>query len=222
MDWIPQPREGLMTVDEGASITEWLGNLREGDHAAAQPLWERYFSKLVTVARTKLRRMRRTTADEDEEDAALSAFNSFCAGAARGKFPQLADRDDLWRLLVVITARKAMAQANRQGRQKRGGGRVVEEAVLFGHGLGNADGSIAGLERIAADGPTPEFAAMMAEECKRLLDALDDESLKQVAVSRMEGYSNDEIADQLGCARRTVARRLDLIRKTWLAAEEVA
>jgi DNA-directed RNA polymerase specialized sigma24 family protein len=211
-----------MTADEGASITEWLGNLREGDQAAAQPLWERYFSKLVTVARTKLRRMRRTTADEDEEDAALSAFNSFCAGAARGKFPQLADRDDLWRLLVVITARKAMAQANRQGRQKRGGGRVVEEAVLFGHGLGDADGSIAGLERIAADGPTPEFAAMMAEECRRLLDALDDESLKQVAVSRMEGYNNDEIADQLGCARRTVARRLDLIRKTWLAAEEVA
>jgi DNA-directed RNA polymerase specialized sigma24 family protein len=211
-----------MTADEGASITEWLGNLREGDQAAAQPLWERYFSKLVTVARTKLRRMRRTTADEDEEDAALSAFNSFCAGAARGKFPQLADRDDLWRLLVVITARKAMAQANRQGRQKRGGGRVVEEAVLFGHGLGGADGSIAGLERIAADGPTPEFAAMMAEECRRLLDALDDESLKQVAVSRMEGYNNDEIAEQLGCARRTVARRLDLIRKTWLAAEEVA
>jgi DNA-directed RNA polymerase specialized sigma24 family protein len=211
-----------MTADEGASITEWLGNLREGDQAAAQPLWERYFSKLVTVARTKLRRMRRTTADEDEEDAALSAFNSFCAGAARGKFPQLADRDDLWRLLVVITARKAMAQANRHGRQKRGGGRVVEEAVLFGHGLGDADGSIAGLERIAADGPTPEFAAMMAEECRRLLDALDDESLKQVAVSRMEGYNTDEIADQLGCARRTVARRLDLIRKTWLAAEEVA
>ena len=211
-----------MTADEGASITEWLGNLREGDQAAAQPLWERYFSKLVTVARTKLRRMRRTTADEDEEDAALSAFNSFCAGAARGKFPQLADRDDLWRLLVVITARKAMAQANRQGRQKRGGGHVVEEAVLFGQGLGGADGSIAGLERIAADGPTPEFAAMMAEECRRLLDALDDESLKQVAVSRMEGYNNDEIAEQLGCARRTVARRLDLIRKTWLAAEEVA
>jgi DNA-directed RNA polymerase specialized sigma24 family protein len=211
-----------MTADEGASITEWLGNLREGDQAAAQPLWERYFSKLVTVARTKLRRMRRTTADEDEEDAALSAFNSFCAGAARGKFPQIADRDDLWRLLVVITARKAMAQANRHGRQKRGGGRVVEEAVLFGHGLGDADGSIAGLERIAADGPTPEFAAMMAEECRRLLDALDDESLKQVAVSRMEGYNTDEIADQLGCARRTVARRLDLIRKTWLAAEEVA
>jgi DNA-directed RNA polymerase specialized sigma24 family protein len=211
-----------MSARDGGSITGWLGDLRDGDQAAAQPLWEHYFSKLVTVARTKLRRMRKTTADQDEEDAALSAFNSFCAGAARGKFPQLADRDDIWRLLVVITARKAMAQANREGRQKRGGGRVVEEAVLFGHGLGGADGSLAGLERIAAQGPSPEFAAMMAEECGRLLDALDDDSLRQVALSRMEGYNNDEIAEQLGCARRTVARRLDLIRKTWLATEEVA
>jgi DNA-directed RNA polymerase specialized sigma24 family protein len=211
-----------MSAHDGGSITGWLGDLRDGDQAAAQPLWEHYFSKLVTVARTKLRRMRKTTADQDEEDAALSAFNSFCAGAARGKFPQLADRDDIWRLLVVITARKAMAQANREGRQKRGGGRVVEEAVLFGHGLGGADGSLAGLERIAAQGPSPEFAAMMAEECGRLLDALDDDSLRQVALSRMEGYNNDEIAEQLGCARRTVARRLDLIRKTWLATEEVA
>jgi DNA-directed RNA polymerase specialized sigma24 family protein len=99
---------------------------------------------------------------------------------------------------------------------------VVEEAVLFQHGLTGGDGSLAGLEHIAAQGPSPEFAAMMAEECRRLLDALDDDSLRQVALSRMEGYNNDEIAEQLGCARRTVARRLDLIRKTWLATEEVA
>jgi DNA-directed RNA polymerase specialized sigma24 family protein len=211
-----------MAGDEGHSITGWLGNLKEGDQAAAQPLWERYFSKLVAVARAKLKRMRRTNAGEDEEDAALSAFNSFCAGAARGRFPQLADRDDLWRLLVVITARKAMAQANRQGRKKRGGGRVVDEAVLFGPGRDDAEGPLAGLEGIAAGEPSPEFAAMMAEECRRLLDALDDDSLRQVALSRMEGYNNDEIAVQLGCARRTVARRLDLIRKTWLATGEIA
>ncbi len=209
-----------MTVGEGGSITRWLGDLKEGDQAAAQPLWERYFSRLVVVARGKLKRMRRTTADEDEEDAALSAFNSFCAGAAQGKFPKLADRADLWRLLVVITARKAMAQANRQGRKKRGSGRLIDEAMLFGKDFDGGEGSLAGLERIAAAGPTPEFAAMMAEECQRLLDALGDDDLRQVAISRMEGYNNDEIADQLGCARRTVARRLDLIRQTWLAAQE--
>jgi DNA-directed RNA polymerase specialized sigma24 family protein len=208
-----------MSADDGGSVTCWLGNLKEGDLAAAQPLWERYFSRLVAVARGKLRKARRTSAGEDEEDAALSAFNSFCGGIARGRFPQLADRDELWRLLVVITARKAMAQAQREGRKKRGGGRVVEEAVLFGTGSGD-DGSLVGLERIAGDGPTPEFAAMMAEECQRLLDALDDDSLRQVALSRMEGYTSDEIADQLGCARRTVARRLDLIRKTWMSYVE--
>jgi DNA-directed RNA polymerase specialized sigma24 family protein len=211
-----------MAVDEGHSITGWLGELKEGDKAAAQPLWERYFAKLVVVARGKLKRLRPTGADEDEEDAALSAFNSFCAGAARGKFPQLADRDDLWRLLVVITARKAMAQANRNGRLKRGGGRVVSEVVVFGGDGSDGEGSLAGLEQIAAGDPTPEFAAMMAEECRILLDALEDDSLRRVALSRMEGYDNDEIAAQLGCARRTVARRLELIRKTWLARIEVA
>ena len=211
-----------MAVDEGHSITGWLGELKEGDKAAAQPFWERYFSKLVVVARAKLKRLRPTGADEDEEDAALSAFNSFCAGAARGKFPQLADRDDLWRVLVVITARKAMAQANRNGRLKRGGGRVVSEVVVFGGDRSGGEASLAGLEQIAAGGPTPEFAAMMAEECRILLDALEDDSLRRVAFSRMEGYDNDEIAAQLGCARRTVARRLELIRKTWLARVEVA
>ena len=69
-----------MASSEGHSITGWLGELKEGDQAAAQPLWERYFAKLVVVARSKLKRMRPTGADEDEEDAALSAFNSFCTG----------------------------------------------------------------------------------------------------------------------------------------------
>ncbi len=124
---------------------------------------------------------------------------------------------------MVITARKAMAQANREGRQKRGGGRVVEEAVLFGHGLDGADGSLAGLERIAAQGPSPEFAAMMAEECRRLLDSLDDDSLRQVALSRMEGYNNDEIADaaRLRAPNRRPAARPDQARHGW-PAEEMA
>src|SRR5215471_3593733 len=112
------------------SVTHWIGRLRAGDQAAAQPLWERYFSQLVGLARKRLQGTPRRAADE--EDAALSAFDSVCRGIERLRFPQLVDRDDLWRLLVVITARKALAQAQREGRKKRGGGRVVDEAVLFG------------------------------------------------------------------------------------------
>jgi DNA-directed RNA polymerase specialized sigma24 family protein len=186
-------------------------------------LWERYFGKLVVLARAKLQRQRHPRGEADEEDAALSAFNSFCVGVAHGKFPQLADREDLWRILMTITVRKAFAQIQRQRRLKRGGGRVVEEAELHGARAGSSFDAAPepGLEVMAGDEPTPEFAAMVAEEYQRLLDALDDDDLRQVAISRMEGYTCDEIASQLGCARRTVARRLDLIRKTWLAHGEV-
>ena len=65
--------------------------------------------------------------------------------------------------------------------------------------------------------PSPDFAAMFAEECARRLDALGDDALRRVALDRMEGYTSDEIAGRLGCARRTVARRLDLIREIWSA-----
>jgi hypothetical protein len=89
--------------DEG-SITRWVAGVKAGDFTAAQPLWERYFARMVDPARARLRARSacRRDAVSDEEDAALSAFDSLCAGLARGKFPQLADRDDLWRLLVVI------------------------------------------------------------------------------------------------------------------------
>ena len=200
-----------MSSDDQGSVTQWIGNLKAGDDAAAQPLWERYFARLVRLARAKLRTTRHGAGVEDEEDAALSAFNSFCDGAAKGRFPLLSDRDDLWRLLVVITARKAYAQVQRGTRQKRGGGRVIGEGAIS---LGPGD-DMAGFDFIAGPEPTPEFAAMVAEEYRRLLDSLEDSSLRQVALDRMEGYTNDEIAERLGCARRTVARRLDLIRKIW-------
>ena len=89
---------------EDGSITRCVADLKAGDHAAAQVLWERYFDHLVRLARRRLAISKRTGADADEEDAALSAFDSFCAGLAGGRFPRLEDRDDLWGLLVVITA----------------------------------------------------------------------------------------------------------------------
>jgi DNA-directed RNA polymerase specialized sigma24 family protein len=201
-----------MATEDKGSVTLWVGDLKAGDQVAAQKLWDRYFNKLVHVARAKLRATRRPGLVEDEEDAALSAFDSLCAGAALGRFPQLADRDDLWRLLVVITARKAVDQMQREGRQKRGGGRVVGESTLAGP---QADG-LGGLDQLVGSEPSPEFAAMVADEHRRLLDALGDETLRRIAIWKMEGYTNEEIRVKLGCALRTVANKLELIRRTWL------
>jgi DNA-directed RNA polymerase specialized sigma24 family protein len=197
-------------MSSAGSVTHWLGRLKAGDQAAAQPLWEAYFRRLVERARRKLAGRPRPAADE--EDVALSAFDSFCRGAEHGRFPRLDDRTDLWQLLVVIADRKAVDLVHHERRARRGGGKVLGEGALAGPGSSAADsplGQIAGAE------PTPEFAAQVAEECRRLLDRLGDAELRSVALWKMEGYTVEEIAARLGCVPRTVDRRLRLIRDLW-------
>jgi DNA-directed RNA polymerase specialized sigma24 family protein len=200
----------MATGDEG-SVTRWLGELKAGRPVAAQRLWERYFTDLVRLARARLRMVPR--AAEDEEDVALSAFDSFYTAATQGRFPLLDDRDDLWRVLVMLTERKASDLLRRQRRLKRGGGRVATEADVAG-----PEGAL--LDHLAGPAPTPEFAALVAEEYRRRLAALPEESLRRVAVLKMEGYSNEEIAGRLGLGLRSVVRKLERIRRTWLAVAE--
>src|SRR5262249_46428337 len=88
------------------SVTRWIQELQGGEPGAAQKLWEGYFQRMVELARHKLQGMPRRAADE--EDVALSAFDSFCRGAVAGRFPQLSDRNSLWPLLLAITAHKAV------------------------------------------------------------------------------------------------------------------
>src|SRR6187401_2419643 len=137
-----------MSADD--PVTVWLGQLQAGDPAAARPLWDRYFHRLVGLARRRLRDAPRRVADE--EDVALSAFDSFCRHAEQGRFPQLADRDDLWRLLMVITARKAAHLKRDETRQKRGGGKTVSESEEEGV-----------LDQLLSREPDPAFAAEVAE-----------------------------------------------------------
>ncbi len=197
-----------MNVEE--TVTHWIGDLKAGDEAAAERLWQRYFQRLVGLARAKLGTSNRRAADE--EDVAISAFDSFCRGAAAGKFPLLTDRDSLWPLLVVLTVRKACDQVNHERRQKRGGGRVQAEADL----QRLADEQVFRLDRLLGEEPTPEFAAMMTEQCQRLLDALDDDQ-RQIALGKLQGDSNQELAQHLNCGIRTIERRLGLIRRIWEA-----
>ena len=194
------------------SVTNWIGQFKVGNFAAAQDLWNRYFHRLVGLAREKLQGSPRRAADE--EDAALSAFDSFFRGAEQGKFPRLQDRDDLWSLLVVITARKAVDLIQHERRKKRGGGRVLTEAEL--RDLANASVSIPGLDQFVGREPTPAFSAQVAEEFRRLLENLEDTELRSVALWKMEGHENNDIADKLGCVARTVERKLQTIRGIWI------
>ncbi len=199
-----------MEPEDPGSVTIWIEALRAGNQEAARQLWRRYFESLVRAARSKLQSRARRAADE--EDVALSAFDSFYDGMARGRFPDLADRDDLWRLLVTIAARKASDQNRWESQQKRGGGRVLHESDL----MAGPEPEMDVLAQIVGAEPSPEFAALVADECARRLQGLPDESLRQVALLKMEGYLNEEIATRLACGLRTVTRKLEVIRKAWL------
>jgi RNA polymerase sigma factor (sigma-70 family) len=198
-----------MLMSASGSVTHWVHRLQDEDPAAAQKLWERYFGRLVGLARRRLQAARRRV--EDEEDVALSAFDSFCRGARQGRFPQLADRNDLWRLLVVITARKAIDLQHREQRQRVGGSKVRGESAF----AAPRDSEAAGIEQVVGPEPSPEFAAQVAENFQRLLDKLPDEELRAIAVWKMESRTNEEVAARLGCAVPTVERRLRVIRKCW-------
>jgi len=191
------------------SVSQVLEGLKAGEESAARELWERYCAQLTRQARKKLRQNRRRMADED--DIAQSAFLSLCLGARKGRFPDLQDRDSLWRLLVFITAQKAADLIAYEKKKKRDSGRVRGHSSFAGmEGEG-------GFDAIAASTPGPATLQLWAEEYKRLLDRLKDDTLKKIAVWKLEGATIEEIANKLGCAHRTVDRKLDLIKKLLLA-----
>lgn len=193
------------------TVTQWIDQLKTGDADAAQRLWESYFQEMVEVARNKLRGAPRAVADE--EDVALSAFKSFCLGAQNGRFSQITDRENLWPLLVAITSHKSVDLIRQENRQKRGGsGKSGTETER------KKQAFPVDFEEIIQHQPSPEFTVQLAEELERLLDLLDktgDSALRQVALAKMEGETTTEIAEQLGCARRTIERKLQLITRLW-------
>jgi len=189
------------STGEAGSVTYWLGQLRLGQEGAAQKLWERYYERLVRLAQKRMSNIARRA--EDEEDVAQSAFATFCTSLARGRFPKLQDRHDLWRLLIVITARKATNCARRERTLRRGGAPSRGGQILSGMRL----------EQIVGDEPTPDFAAQAAETVRQLLDSLPTAGYKALAICKLEGYTNDEIALRSGCSLRTVERRLQFIRE---------
>ena len=195
-------------------MTGWIGDLKVGDEAAAAQLWQRYFESLVRLARGVLATHRARSRVRGRGRRRPERLRQLLRRAPPpGGSPRLGDREDLWRLLVVITARKALDQVQRQRRLKRGGGKVVDEAALVG-----AVGEEAGgpLDRIIGREPSPQFAAMLRRGGPARLDQLGDDTLRKIALRRMEGYTNEEIARELGCVTRSVERKLNVIRRAWL------
>jgi DNA-directed RNA polymerase specialized sigma24 family protein len=194
-------------MSSSGSITHWIQLCQAGNDTAARVIWERYFRRLVGLARVKLRGAPCRVADE--EDVALSVLDSFYRGLEEGRFPNLENRDNLWKVLVVITARKSLRLLQRE--QGIGcGPQVLAEADMPARAL---------LDEIVGREPSPAFAAQVTDECNHLLKLLDNDKLRSIARWKMECYTNAEIAVKLGCVERTVERKFQRIRECWEKAE---
>jgi RNA polymerase sigma factor (sigma-70 family) len=200
------------------SVTRLLQALRSDDAAerelAARLIWQRYFRDLLELARNNLnKRIRRR---EDEEDVLQSMYKSFCLRQQRGEF-DLASRDSLWKLLVTITLRKVRNAAKKQMREKRDVGREQTISDRDDDESGNW-----ALEQMDAAGPSPAQAAVLNECLERRLEALADPELRRIALLRLEGYTNREIADQFHRTERSIERRLERIRDKWTLYDDLS
>ncbi|MBL9163983.1 MAG: hypothetical protein JNL18_14720 [Planctomycetaceae bacterium] len=183
------------------SITRLIPELRQRDERAILLLWRRYGMQIENLARPWLVGV--SPGVGDAEDVAQSAFHAFCRAAADGRAMELADRDDLWRLLATISRHKATDRIRRELRLRRGGRTAV---------------SSQGLESAQDGEPSPAEAALLRDELAVLYQRIDehgDPTLSVVATMRLEGASNEEIAEQLGCTTRTVQRKLHLVERLW-------
>lgn len=176
--------------------------VKTGDSVAANQIWQHYFDRLTRLVRARINGQNRAVSDE--EDIVLSVFESFYAAAENGRFPDLSDRDDLWQLLLRMSARKVVDKRRHDQRQRRGGEAEVQSLDQKGD-----DDAIVAI----GDEPSPEMVLMMQESVEEFFSHLGVGQLRELAGAKLEGYSNAELSKRFGCSERTIERRMHLIRE---------
>jgi RNA polymerase sigma factor (sigma-70 family) len=184
----------MVSPEASQSITRLIRAVQDGSNSAVRPLLAAYFDRLVQLAGKRLQNL--PGLGGYDEDLALRSFHSVYERLSDPARPlELAGRDDLWRLLATRTISRAIDLIRR-----------------------HHPGEVPGEEDVAqllAREPTPEEAAEVADECRHLLDSLPEPELRQIALWKVEGYTNEEIAARLDCVPRTVERKVSRIRLLW-------
>lgn len=181
------------------TINDWIERFAADDDDAATPIVDACYDRLVRFARNRLKGLPPQIADD--EGAVVSAFRSFFSGVRGRQYDRLENREDLWRVLATITARKAIAQYRRHWKQS-GERDHVQRVPDF--------------ERIASADPSPVEVAAFLDDCRARVDRLENETLRRIALLKLEGHTTGEIAERLGVHVRSVQRKLKLIETQWL------
>ncbi len=196
-------------------VSLWIEQLAAADQDAASRLWAHFCHRLMVFARGRMSPSTRRI--YDEEDAAVSAFRSLCRGIEAQRFPDVGDRGNLWALLVVITSRKIANQFRYEHQQRRDANQTLGETILQpGDGSG-----VSLLQSLPSHEPTPAFAAEVADMSEYLMLQLPESDLKKIVLLKLEGHSNEDVAELMKITRRTVQRKLERIRRIWLETTEL-
>lgn len=188
-------------MDLDSSVTKWIVHLEQGDEEAARVIWEKFFARASALAMKKLATVKQRSVDN--EDVALSAMNALCSGIRERRFSKIENRDDLWQILAMITSRKAIDVKRRVGRRRE---------------IGESEFSEQALARNEIDAATAQqdyrFVDNLSLAAEELLLKLDDK-LQSVALLKLEGFTNREIADRQKRSIATIERYLKMIRLRW-------
>lgn len=200
---------GVSALNEPHSVSQLIQQLEAGESRAAKEIWDRFLYRLIGLARKRLQQIPRRAFDE--EDVAVSAFNAFFQGVEDHRFQKLEDRDDLWQVLAMLTERKAIGLMRHELAEKRGGAMNRGESV-FENLIAESSGAN-GLQGVAD--PSPHAIDDFTDGVREMIDSLSDETEREIAMLKLQGFTNKEIAKQIEISLRAVERKLGLIRMQW-------
>ncbi len=179
-----------------------LKGLRAGEESAYVEFWKQFGAMLEAVANKHLssRLQRRIGPD----DLVQSVCRTFFRRVTDGQF-QFDDSDSLWRLLCTITVNKARRVARNQNRQKRS--------------LNNERELEAGDNKADANMLSPSDQAELADQVLAMLSSVSEQEC-QILDLKLQRFTNDEIAEQVGCSERSVRRILKNMQVRWIELED--
>ena len=180
------------------TITMLLEQCKQGDEEALRLLCAKYWDELVVLARRRFGSLPRVAVDDT--DVANSALMAFWSKARRGELPGVQDSGQLHAWLSTVVANKVVSEIRRQTAQKAGGGRRSDMPLL---------------EHLAHTWElSPLEHQLVAETLQYYVEQLP-EDVKSFAAFHLAGLNHQEIADRLGCSRRTVIRKLKVVFEIW-------
>lgn len=190
------------------SVSRLLAQLSAGDEQSVAPLWERFYDKLVRFADRALGDAPRSIKDED--DIASSVFFSVVRAGQAGRLNNLEDRSSFLNLLAAMTRQKVIDYIRYNTAKKRGGGEVRTSSLSI------ADDALLGM--LADDIAAPSIMASIRDSLDHVFQGLEKRGhgiCRELAALKMQGYSNQEIAERMDCAPGSVKRKLELITSAW-------